>query len=92
MESRSLTIKGNVIVLATTIFGMVGISVTAGDLQSAVIVVVGVFELIGIVISWVGRMRHGDITLSGKRIAELQIVDSKEPSSESVDKTADDPV
>ena len=65
--NRSLTIKGVFITFLAWAFMQAGMKIDSEQVRTFVEVATGIAQLIGIVMAYVGRWRHGDITLLGKR-------------------------
>lgn len=61
----SLTQAGNLVKMVAAVLVLVGFTITP-EQQEALVVVLGlVGEVVGFVMSWVGRMRAGDVDLLG---------------------------
>ena len=81
--NRSLTIIGLIVSLVGTLVNTFHIPLpyTMDEIEKALTVIA---TLLGIVIAWIGRYRHGDITLFGKKLRMLQPQDSHAEPNDSL--------
>lgn len=67
MGTTSLTIKGLFITFLAWLFMQAGLQIDAEKVRIFIEVCAGILQLAGLVIAFIGRWRHGDITLLGKK-------------------------
>jgi len=63
----SLTQSGNIVAFLGTLFGIFGVDVTPEALQGFFAVLAGLGTVGGIMLSWFGRWRKGDLNIVGTR-------------------------
>ena len=64
MNNQSLTITGLVVILLGFLLQRSGMEVAPEEIQTTIEVLA---QLAGIIIAWYGRVRHGDISILGKK-------------------------